>query len=679
VNRKLAGLTLLLLLAFTNLSHAQSGEWAWQGGPFGTNDGIPTYGTLGVPSTKNIPAMREGSGTWTDAKGNLWMLGGSGVDSAGVTATLNDLWRCNPASGQWTWMTGNSAVGTNYSGLYGTTSGVYGSQGVAAAGNTTGSRYQGVSWIDASGNLWLFGGSGTDSVGGSGLLNDLWEYSITANTWTWVGDGNTVPPRNTGLYQAAAGVYGTQGTASATNIPGGRFEGVAWTDASGNFWLFGGVGADSTDTDGLLNDVWEYSLSANTWTWMGGSTTVYAPAVYGTEDVASAANTPGARYMMLYWMDATHNLWLFGGGGYTDGDPNAFTYYDLWTTGSAGTTSPSPSVMVGPTGPLSFTSTVNTASASQTLTVTNNGTASLSITGISITGTGAGAFGQTTTCGSTLAVNASCTIALTFTPTTATTYTASLSIADNASNSPQAVTLSGTGTAASTPAVTLAPIGPLSFTSTVNTASAAQSVMVSNTGTASLTITGITITGTGAAAFGKTTTCGSTLAASASCSIALTFTPTTATSYTASLSIADNASNSPQAITLSGTGTAAALATTTTSLSASANTIVAATNRAGACSSSSCSRPHRSARSRSLPAAAALACRPPPTTSPSPQTAGASRSPLRCSSPSGNKGGHDAHPSPNRSRSHVRRSPLRRVDRLSAIRHQRHAYRRSAP
>jgi len=33
-----------------------------------------------------------------------------------------------------------------------------------------------VSWSDASGNLWLFGGEGFDSTGTEGTLNDLWEY-----------------------------------------------------------------------------------------------------------------------------------------------------------------------------------------------------------------------------------------------------------------------------------------------------------------------------------------------------------------------------------------------------------------------------------------------------------------------------------------------------------------------
>jgi hypothetical protein len=55
-----------------------------------------------------------------------------------------------------------------------------------------------------------------------------------------------------------AGVYGTLGTAAAGNIPGSRDAAVTWTDSSGNFWLFGGWGYDSTGTVGDLNDLWEY-------------------------------------------------------------------------------------------------------------------------------------------------------------------------------------------------------------------------------------------------------------------------------------------------------------------------------------------------------------------------------------------------------------------------------------
>jgi hypothetical protein len=54
------------------------------------------------------------------------------------------------------------------------------------------------------------------------------------------------------------GKYGTQGTAAASNIPGARDVAVAWTDAAGNFWFFGGYGYDSAGTAGLLNDLWKY-------------------------------------------------------------------------------------------------------------------------------------------------------------------------------------------------------------------------------------------------------------------------------------------------------------------------------------------------------------------------------------------------------------------------------------
>ena len=36
------------------------------------------------------------------------------------------------------------------------------------------------------------------------------------------------------------GVYGTQGIAAASNVPGGRENAVSWTDSKGNLWLFGG-------------------------------------------------------------------------------------------------------------------------------------------------------------------------------------------------------------------------------------------------------------------------------------------------------------------------------------------------------------------------------------------------------------------------------------------------------
>lgn len=177
--------------------------------------------------------------------------------------------------------------------------------------------------MDSSGNVWLFGGIGYDSTGTLGYLNDLWEYSPTSRMWTWVGGSETVD---------AKGIYGTAGTAAAGNVPGARVSAAAWVDASGNLWLLGGSGYDSAGTFGELNDLWEYSPSSGEATWVNGSNTANAAGVYGTQGVAAATNMLGARDSMAKWVDASGNVWLFGGEGYNSSgaDPNAPEWNDLW-------------------------------------------------------------------------------------------------------------------------------------------------------------------------------------------------------------------------------------------------------------------------------------------------------------------------------------------------------------
>jgi hypothetical protein len=102
--------------------------------------------------------------------------------------------------------------------------------------------------MDASGNFWLQGGQVFDPMGNPGFLNDLWEYS--AGQWTWVSGSNAVN---------VSGTYGTQGTAAVDNVPGSRYGGVTWVDASDHLWMFGGGGYDSAGTNGGVNDLWEYA------------------------------------------------------------------------------------------------------------------------------------------------------------------------------------------------------------------------------------------------------------------------------------------------------------------------------------------------------------------------------------------------------------------------------------
>jgi hypothetical protein len=89
--------------------------------------------------------------------------------------------------------------------------------------------------------------------------------------------------------------------------------------------------------------------------------------------------------------------------------------------------------------------TVGTTSVAQTVTVTNHGAATLTIKKLAITGTGATNFAETTTCGTSLAAGANCTVTITFTPKSKSTFTAALSVADTGGGSPQSATLSGTG------------------------------------------------------------------------------------------------------------------------------------------------------------------------------------------------------------------------------------------
>ncbi len=134
---------------------------------------------------------------------------------------------------------------------------------------------------------------------------------------------------------------------------------------------------------------------------------------------------------------------------------------------------------------------------------------------------------------------------------------ARVTITDNASGSPQSVALSGSGTTALAPAVSLSPTS-LSFgDQQVNTTSAASTVTLTNSGNAALIINSIGLSGPNRGDFAQSNTCpssSSTLAAGASCTINVTFTPTATGSRSANVTITDNASGSPQSVALSGTG-----------------------------------------------------------------------------------------------------------------------------
>lgn len=210
-----------------------------------------------------------------------------------------------------------------------------------------------------------------------------------------------------------------------------------------------------------------------------------------------------------------------------------------------------PAVLLSPTS-LSFSvQQINTSSKSQKLTVTNNGTGALTISAIAVGGTNQADFTQTNGCpiSGLLGVGNSCYITVTFTPKAAGTRTASISISDNAPGGPHVVPVTGIGTA-----VTVSPSSLNFGVITVGRSGKAKTVTVTNLGSTSLTINGITLSGANASDFSQTNTCGSGLAGGATCTVTINFTPTAVGARAATLNVNDSDPGGPQTVSLTGTG-----------------------------------------------------------------------------------------------------------------------------
>lgn len=217
-----------------------------------------------------------------------------GADSANAQLSVN--YMVTQTIRNWIWEGGESSV--NQPGNY---------LSIGTPGGTPGARGGAVSWTDKQGNLWLFGGTGYDSVSSFGALNDLWQYNVTSRSWIWESGSNTV--NQVGNYPP----FGTVG-----GYPGARGLALSAIDESGNLWLFGGAyGAFD------LNDLWQYNRVSKTWTWEGGESSGNQPGNYPS--FGTVGGYPGARDSGALWVDHSGNLWLFGGN-----DNTSATMNDLW-------------------------------------------------------------------------------------------------------------------------------------------------------------------------------------------------------------------------------------------------------------------------------------------------------------------------------------------------------------
>ena len=206
---------------------------------------------------------------------------------------------------------------------------------------------------------------------------------------------------------------------------------------------------------------------------------------------------------------------------------------------------------------LSINGYIGVPSSPQPVLLTNTGTVTVSISLISITPAN-GVFTQTNNCGNAIAAGSNCTIEVTFTPTAVGAASATLTVEDDASNSPQTAGLTGTGAALSggTPVGIPSPSNLYFGAAVVGGSSGALTVTLTNGGNAPLTLSANpTVAAPFAlAATGNTCTSGASLSPGSSCEVSVTLNPIAAGQTSGTLTFTDNASPPTQPVALSGAG-----------------------------------------------------------------------------------------------------------------------------
>ncbi|MGH9573363.1 MAG: choice-of-anchor D domain-containing protein [Candidatus Acidiferrales bacterium] len=185
---------------------------------------------------------------------------------------------------------------------------------------------------------------------------------------------------------------------------------------------------------------------------------------------------------------------------------------------------------------------------SQPIIVTNSGGNTLTFSQISVSGAGFGQTGLSTS--TTIAPGGRITFNATFAPTSASTVNGSITLTTSGTPSPLTISLSGTGQATSL-LLSASPTS-LAFGNVMDQSSKQLTTTVKNAGNSNVTISGVSVTGTGLSASGIIN--GTVLTPGQSVPLTVSFAPTSGGAVSGSVSVTSNATNSPAKVTVSGTG-----------------------------------------------------------------------------------------------------------------------------
>ena len=296
--------------------NVSTGVWSYISSAGTQDTGQPAM--YGGPNVH--PGGTRGAITWVGADDKLYLFGGSGHNGSYNEGHLNDMWCFDPGTDTWAWLAGSQALDD------------------LGSGSLPCNRAGAVAWTRSSdGRLYLFGGDVWYGYGDmSGVLQDMWCFDPVNNTWVCVSPSATLNHWTAnGLRYWRDGYYHVY----STSYPCHRVAAAAWIDASGNFCMFGGDAWDDDGGDpgeGMLNDVWRYSPSANSWTRLDGPSGAFDE----MDEQPRSTSNPGSRTSPTYWTDSNGNLYMFGGDAcWYDANQRqnrVSNFDDLWRYGTSG-------------------------------------------------------------------------------------------------------------------------------------------------------------------------------------------------------------------------------------------------------------------------------------------------------------------------------------------------------
>jgi len=263
-------------------------QWAWMKGA-NTAGSNGNYGTKGIAATTNNPPSRGVHSRWKDLNGNFWLFGGSHISN---TNGLNDMWKFDPSTNNWTWMSGSNLMNQMPT---------LPTRCVPSTTSYPQARRENSSnWVDRCGNFWMFSG---DWLAGGTAINDMWCYKVQTNEWVLI-TANVAPSG------------GTKGVPAASNMPPTTTGYAAFTK-NNEFWLFAGR---RTNIYNESNTLWRYIPDSTC------AQSLCAPPNPNPTASFSGTNLIGCASLTVNFTNTSSNstswIWNFGDGSPTSSVQN---------------------------------------------------------------------------------------------------------------------------------------------------------------------------------------------------------------------------------------------------------------------------------------------------------------------------------------------------------------------